>query len=153
MYFCRSAGFCCALLLACLSYVRCASAQIPEGYGSLLQKPEAQIQGAIDENRLVTLRGNTHPLARGENDRGPAPADLPLPRILMLLHRSPQQESALDSLLASQQDPASPLFHRWLSPEQFGDSFGASPADVKKITDWLGSHGFVDIAVSKGRAV
>lgn len=145
--------FCPAFLIGCVSSTPGASAQIPAEYALQPPKPEAQIKNAIDESRLVTLRGNTHPLARVENDRGPAPADLPLRRILMLLHRSPQQGAALDSLLASQQDPASPFFHHWLSPEQFGDRFGASAADAKTITDWLRAHGFVDIGVNKGGTV
>ena len=74
----------------------------------------------MDEAQLTTLIGNTHPLARTEFDLGAAPATLPMNRMLMVLKRSPQQEAALRRLLDDQQDKASPNFHKWLSPEQFG---------------------------------
>ena len=35
----------------------------------------------LDEAKRVTLKGNVHPLARAEFDRGAAPADLPLDRL------------------------------------------------------------------------
>jgi hypothetical protein len=73
--------------------------------------------------------------------------------MLMLLHRSPEQESALEGLLAAQQNPSSPLFHRWLTPEQFGALYGPADQDVRTITDWLSSHGFTGMTVSKGRTV
>jgi subtilase family serine protease len=58
-------------------------------------------------------------------------------RILLQLSSSPEQEAALAQLLAEQQDPASPRFHQWLSPEQFGEQFGAAPEDIATIVAWL----------------
>ncbi len=88
---------------------------------------EARI-APIDETKLVTLRGNTHPLARPEFDRGPAPANLPLDRMLLVLKRSAAQETALQQLLDDQQRPSSPRYHKWLTPQQFGAQFGPSDA-------------------------
>jgi uncharacterized protein (TIGR03437 family) len=110
-----------------------------------------RIVQAIDEARLVTLRGNTHPLARAEYDQGAAPADLPMERILMLLSRSPEQEAALQQLLAEQQDATSSHYHEWLTPEQFGERFGPAPEDIDKITGWLKSQGFRVDSVANGR--
>src|SRR5882762_4513145 len=56
---------------------------------------QARITQAIDEKNRVVLHGNRHPLARPEFDRGPAPLDLRLDRILLVLKRSPEQETAL----------------------------------------------------------
>jgi pro-kumamolisin-like protein len=118
----------------------------------------AQASGAVSritqpvvESQRIVLRGNTHPLARQEFDRGAAPADLPLERMLLVLKRSPAQEAALAKLLAEQQDRSSPNYHRWLTPSQFGQLFGVSDEDIQKITSWLGSHGFVIDSVSNGR--
>src|SRR5215831_13669297 len=49
---------------------------------------------AVDESDLTTLKGNTHPLARPEFDLGTAPATLPMERMLLVLRRSPEQETA-----------------------------------------------------------
>lgn len=71
----------------------------------------------------------------------------------MLLRRSPEQEAALANLLAAQQDPNSPLFHKWLTPEQYGTPFGPADADVQTITVWLTANGFTGVTLSKGRTV
>ena len=42
--------------------------------------------------------------------------------------RSEAQEASLRALLAAQQDPASPSYHKWLTPAQFGQQFGMSTA-------------------------
>jgi len=60
---------------------------------------QARITQAIDEKNRVVLHGNIHPLARPEFDRGPAPLDLRLDRMLLVLKRSPEQETALQDFL------------------------------------------------------
>jgi hypothetical protein len=98
--------------------------------------------GAIDESSLVALRGNRHAMATAANDHGEVAASLPMERMLLVLARSDAAESALQDLLVRQQDKTSPDFHAWLTPAQFGERFGASRADVQKLTEWLESHGF-----------
>ena len=74
-------------------------------------------------------------------------------RMLLVLQRSPQQESALELLLDQQQDQSSPNYHQWLTPQQFGQQFGPSDQDIQKITSWLQSHGFQVAPISNGRTV
>jgi Pro-kumamolisin, activation domain/Bacterial Ig-like domain (group 3) len=126
----------------------------PQSAKSQAQIPPApRITAAMDESRLTTLHGNTHPMARPQFDRGAAPPSLPLQRMLMVLKRGSQQESALQLLLEQQQDASSPNFHGWLSPQQFGRQFGPSDQDIQTITSWLQSHGFQVTGVSAGRTV
>jgi len=113
----------------------------------------SRVTQAIDEEIRVTLRGNTHPLARPEFDRGAAPDEQPMRRMLLLLKRSPEQEAALGRLLDEQQMKSSPNYHHWLTPEQFGRQFGPADSDVQAVTDWLGSKGFEVTHVSTGRTV
>ncbi len=114
---------------------------------------QPRITQAVDETKLTVLHGNTHPLARAEFDRGAAPADLPMERMLLVLKRSPEQEAALDQLLAEQQDESSPNYHKWLTPAQFGQQFGVADSDIRTITWWLESHGFQIGNVSNGRTL
>jgi uncharacterized protein (TIGR03437 family) len=74
-------------------------------------------------------------------DRGPVDAGQLINGINLVFTRSASQQAALDQLLAEQQDPASPNYHNWLTPEQFADRFGLSANDVAKVTDWLRSQG------------
>jgi hypothetical protein len=113
----------------------------------------SRITQAVDEANLTVLKGNTYYLARAEYDRGAAPSSLPMARMLLVLQRSPQQESALEQLLDQQQDQFSPNYHQWLTPQQFGQQFGPSDQDIQKITSWLQSHGFQVAPISNGRTV
>jgi subtilase family serine protease len=72
-------------------------------------------------------------------------------RMLLQLTSSSEQQTALDQLLADQQDPASPRYHAWLTPEQFGEQFGADREDIDAITGWLESQGFQVTEVAAGR--
>jgi hypothetical protein len=107
----------------------------------------------VDLGNLVTLQGNTHPLARPEFDQGAAPDSLPTERILLVLQRSPEQETALRKLLDEQQIKSSPNYHVWLTPEQFGEQFGPADADIQAVTGWLTSQGFQVNRVATGRTV
>lgn len=113
----------------------------------------SRITRAVDENKLTVLPGNVHPLARPQYDRGPAPPDLPLDHMMLVLKKSPAQEAALERLLAAQQDRNSPNYHKWLTPVQFGKMFGPSDDDIQTISSWLESHGFRIDEVSKGRTL
>lgn len=113
----------------------------------------ARITQAIDNSQLTTLKGNTHPLARPEFDRGPAPPNLPMNRMLLVLQRSPNQETALETLLNEQQDKSSLNYHKWLTPVEFGREFGPSDQDIQTVVAWLNSQGFQGIHVSNGRTV
>jgi Pro-kumamolisin, activation domain/Bacterial Ig-like domain (group 3) len=106
------------------------------------QAPEIRITQAINNADLTTLQGNVHPMARAEFDRGVAPANLPMNRMTLVLRRSAAQEAALAALLDDQQDQSSPNYHKWLTPTQFGEQFGAAPQDIATITAWLESQGF-----------
>jgi trimeric autotransporter adhesin len=133
--------------LSCpLSISVCARAQ-----GLAYSSPQARIAGAIDESSLVTLRGNTHPLVQAKYDQGQAPISMPASRLLLVLARSAEQEAALQTYLESVEDANSPNYHRFLSPEEFGQSFGVGDADLQSIQAWLTGHGFTVSRISKSR--
>ncbi len=48
----------------------------------------------------------------------------------------------LEAFVADLHNPASPNFHHWLTPAQFGLRFGPKPADVKAVADALRARGF-----------
>lgn len=111
----------------------------------------ARVSRIIDDHDTMVLSGNTHPLARPEFDMGATDANLSMERMVLSLRLARSKQSELDRFLAEQQDPASPNFHHWLAPEEFGARFGPKPDEVTAITDWLTSHGFAVAEVAKGR--
>jgi len=92
-------------------------------------------------------------MARSEFDQGQAPDSLPMDRMLLVLKRSAEREAALDRLLEEQQQSSSSNYHKWLTPDEFGQKFGAADADIQAITAWLQSHGFKVESPSRGRTV
>jgi subtilase family serine protease len=113
--------------------------------------PAVRIVDRIDDNNLVTLKGNTHPLANAKNDRGRVSSNLPMTDLILVLSRDPAQQAAFDKFVASQYDPASPNFHHWLTPQQVGADFGPSETDIATISGWLTGHGFSIGDVTKDR--
>jgi len=100
------------------------------------------IREKVDENKLVTLVGNTRSEANAENDLGPVSDALPLDHMMLQLKRSAQQEQAAQQFVADLHNPKSPNFHKWLTASEFGKNFGVAEADIEAITAWLESHDF-----------
>jgi subtilase family serine protease len=105
----------------------------------------------VDENQLVTLKGNTHPAATAGNDRGQVRPDLAMTDIVLVLNRGPEQQAAFDEFVSSQYDSSSSNFHHWLQPAEVGERFGPSLTDIATVSNWLASHGLSVAAVSKDR--
>jgi hypothetical protein len=113
--------------------------------------PAVRIVERIDESRLVTLKGNMHPYANANNDRGRVSPTLPMTDLILVLSRSAEQQAAFDQFVASQYEPGSPNYHHWLEPEEVGDKFGSSLTDIATISNWLTGQGFSVDEVTKDR--
>ena len=100
------------------------------------------VTSAVDENVRTPLPGNVHPLARAEFDQGKVSDSLPLEHIIMLLKRSPEQETALETRIDQMHNQQSPLFQQWLNPDEVGNCYGAADADIAAVSAWLQKHGF-----------
>ena len=100
-----------------------------------------RILQAVDDSQLTVVRGNLHPLARPEFDQGRADGNMPINHASIVFKPSPAQQRALEALLAAQQDPSSPNYHQWLTPEQYADRFGMTQRDIAKVVSWLQSKG------------
>src|SRR5580704_13625988 len=97
---------------------------------------------AVDNAQRVTLKGNVHPLAGSQNDRGAIADSQPIGRILLLLKRSDEQQAALSSFMEQQQDKSSANYHHWLMPSEFGAQYGVADQDIQAVTQWLTQQGF-----------
>ena len=113
------------------------------------QRP--RIDERVDSARVIRLGRTTHPFTRSGRDLGRAAADLPMERIQMQLSSSPEQQAALEELLAGQNDAASPHFQEWLTPEQFGERFGPAQQDIDAVVEWLQANGFRVDEIGRGR--
>src|SRR5690242_20224894 len=97
----------------------------------------SRISQSANDQQVTALRDNVHPFIRRAVDQGPVAQSKVLNRVVMQFKRSDAQEKALELLLQQQQDPASPNYHKWLTPEQFADRFGMTDTDLAKVSSWL----------------
>ncbi len=90
---------------------------------------------------MVTLPGSLHPRALPQFEAGRMDPGIRLSGMSLLFRMSAQQKALQRYALAAVQDPASPSYHRWLTPEQYASEFGASSGDIARATRWLLSQG------------
>jgi subtilase family serine protease len=94
---------------------------------------------AQSDAQTVALRGTVSPQAL----KLPTYGELPATQTLALqIWFKPRSQEQLDALLASQQDPRSPQYHKWLTPQEYASRFGVTQPEFDQISKWLKSEGF-----------
>src|ERR1700683_2572466 len=131
----------CFLLTSAAVPIVAQAASASEGPDAVPPIP-VLITEKVNESDLVRLPGNTRPEATAKNDQGRVADSLLLEHMMLLLRRSPGQERALTELIERLHDPNSPDFHRWLTVQDLGETYGLAHQDIHAITSWLQSHGF-----------
>ncbi len=129
---------------------KCAAASLLFGLSALcLAETAPRITQPVDASRVSVVPGNLVPVATAEHDMGPLPADTQLSSVAIVFNRSAAQKADLDQLLAAQQDRTSPLYHQWLTPEQYGARFGLPASDIGQVKNWLTRQGFAIVRVAR----
>ena len=104
----------------------------------------------LAESARVSLSNTVLPKAKLATDLGAAPGDTALESLSLRFSMTSAQTAALDKLLAAQQNPSSPLYHQWLTPEQFASRFGLDAADIATVSNWLQGQGLKVTGVARG---
>lgn len=118
---------------------------------SVSSAQQDRITAPIDARRSVVVRGSVPLRADARYDQGVVEPDFKLGNITLIVRPSAAQQTALERLLAEQQDPASPNYHNWLTPEGYADRFGLTASDLDQVTNWLRSEGFNITYTARGR--
>lgn len=105
----------------------------------------------VDPEQRVTLSERRAAWISPTADEGPVPDNLSLAHLVVMLKRSPERQQAFERLLEEQQDPASTNYHRWLTPTEIGERFGATRHDIDAVSGWLRSQGLDVDGVSNSR--
>jgi uncharacterized protein (TIGR03437 family) len=100
-----------------------------------------RIARPVDRGQTHVIAGGVHRLAQRQFDRGAIDADTPIDYVLLMVKPTANQKAELERVLADQQNPSSPEFRKWLTPEEFGNRFGLSASDHSKVVAWLESEG------------
>jgi len=115
------------------------------------QQVAPRISSEISSAEQSTLKDSLHPLAQAQFDAGRMSGNSRFNGITMVFGRSATQEAALKNLIAAQQNPASPFYHQWLTPDQFAARFGMADSDLNKVENWLQNQGFTIDQVARGK--
>ncbi len=113
----------------------------------------AAVTSLSAQTNRVALAGHLRPGIVSAADLGRVDASLTLRHLTLVLQRSPAQDADLTNFLADLQDPSSPDFHHWLTPEQYGARFGASDAAIAEARSWLAGQGLTVDSVGRGRSM
>jgi hypothetical protein len=102
----------------------------------------ARLPTRIDTRNRTVLRGSRNPRIVGLVSDGPVEDSVRVSGITLRFKPTLDQTIELERLLEDQQNPESPLYHQWLSPEQYAERFGLGTADFEKVVEWIASEGF-----------
>jgi subtilase family serine protease len=130
-----------AAALATLPSITQASTSNPALAG--IQTAEApRVTQAVDSNVVSTLSRTHLAILANTPPTGRVDDALPMNHMQLILRPSASRQAALQALIAAQHDPSSSKFHQWLTPEEFGKTFGVTDADIAAVKSWLTSQGF-----------
>jgi subtilase family serine protease len=87
----------------------------------------------------VSLHGNVAPEASRLSPMGHADSAKVLNLAIQFV---PRNQAEVNALIAAQQDPNSPQYHKWLTPSEYTRRFGPTEQDFDALADWLKSSGF-----------
>jgi subtilase family serine protease len=112
---------------------------------------------AVSPNRIAAVAAESRaalphtvsPRVKNAADLGSARSDRVLDSLTLRFNMTAAQQTALTQLLSDQQNPSSPRYHQWLTPEMYGAQFGLSSADLAKVSAWLTSQGFTITGVAR----
>ena len=88
--------------------------------------------------RLEPLHGHQALVPPGATLLGPAPSSAELPLVVTL---QPRDQAALSAEAHAVSDPASPDYHRFLTPGEFAQRYGPTPATIAQVTAQLKQSG------------
>ena len=112
------------------------------------------VQSSSASQQYIRLEHSTHPLisqthSAGVSDAGRVEDGKVIDRMLLTLSPNAEKQEALRKLLDDQQNRASANYHRWLTPAEYGASFGADAATIQQARAWLEQSGFNVSSIAK----
>ena len=129
-----------AMALATLPAI--ALAQASPALAGLNTAEAPRVTQTVDNRVVSTLSGTHLSLIDALKPISNVADSMPMNHMQLILQRSTLRTSALESLTAAQHDPRSSKFHQWVTPAEFGATFGVADADIAAAKSWLVSQGF-----------
>ncbi|RDS80997.1 S53 family peptidase [Dyella psychrodurans] len=111
-----------------------------------------RITQTVDNDHVVTIPKTHLAIVDLASSSSPLDGSVAMSHMQLVLKPSAARQAAMEALITKQHDPKSVQFDHWLTPQQFGDSFGVVDGDVAAVTAWLASQGFTVNSVYPNKA-
>lgn len=82
-------------------------------------------------------------------DVGRAAGTTAIDDAMLFLPLAPEADARLQKLLADQLDPASSRYHKWITPEEFGQQFGAAQSELDSLLAGMRAQGLRPATVAR----
>ena len=117
--------------------------------------PTARIKGKIDSSVRVQIAGHVPGVVKNgaAKDMGRLASTTQAGSMVMVLKSSDEQKHELHRVLDTMHDKNTSNYHQWMTPDEFGQHFGAHDDDIAALKSWLTSQGFTVEDVSKSKRV
>jgi hypothetical protein len=116
--------------------------------------PPVRLHHAIKgDDETFVLKGHRSARVALAQDLGETAGSLTLSNLALHFKMSPAQAADLDALLQAQRDRNNRWYHKWLTPEEFGQRFGVNDSDLKRVRDWLEDGGFSNVEIPTSRTM
>ncbi|RDS80996.1 S53 family peptidase [Dyella psychrodurans] len=148
-YFILSAAIA-AVLASAPSVLLAASADTQLAAVSTNEAP--RVTQTVDNYNVVTIPKTHLAIVDLASSSSPLDGSVAMSHMQLVLKPSAARQTAMEALIAKQHNPKSAQFDHWLTPQQFGDSFGVVDGDVAAVTAWLVSQGFTVNSVYPNKA-
>jgi kumamolisin len=126
------------LIIGIIAVVVALVAGTVGGYFLFLTHPNALAKIGRKASTVFTLPGQVAPVSKKATDTGALNANMTLNLSIALPLRN---QAKLNALLANINDPASPLYHQFLTPAEFRADYAPTSQAVQEVSDYLTQSG------------
>ena len=142
---------CLCLGMAFLATSALAQSNAPDSQSARATAPQDRVRGPVIAEQRTALKGQTRRMAATAIDLGEVSPSLATGRMMLLLRRSDEQQAHLGQFLSQVQDPKSANYRHWLTPAQYGATYGVSEHDLGAVEQWLQANGLKVEKVASAR--
>jgi hypothetical protein len=112
----------------------------------------AVVTSKVDDSKLVSYKNSVPAEVKTADVQGRADASMVMEGQIVL-HRTLEEQTAVDLLEQRLRTKGDPLYHQWLTPEELAEMFGPAKSDVEALETWMTSHGLTVVSYEPSQLV
>jgi subtilase family serine protease len=101
-----------------------------------------RVTQTVSNTSLYTIPNTYLPFIGKATAITPLAGTVKMNHLQLILKPSTLRQEAMETTIANLHNPKSAQFQKWLTPQQFGQEFGANDSDIAAVTSWLAAQGF-----------